>query len=291
MREIILHCFNWKVSDITKNLGTIKKCNYSAIQISVVQPCKNSNEWWALYQPLGFTIGNRTGSKEDLIELCSEAHKIGITIVVDVVLRHVCTDTGELIPGKDVDKSITDNPDFFTNAENAIDYNDRHQVIFNAIGLPMLNYNNEKLQDIYIKFLQELKDCKVDGYRIDAGKHFGLESEGSNFWPRVFGGFSDMFNYGECLDCSTELLDQYTEFINVLSDKDATDKSKMVTYFMSHDTELTFEYTTHMTDQDIIREWEYLLKDYRESHVLFYCRAYSNLWRSDEIRRINLDNQ
>jgi len=60
---------------------------------------------------------------------------------------------------------------------------------------------------------------------------------------------------------------------------------------MSHDTELTFKFTNHMTDEMIIREWRYLLQDYKESGVLFYVRPYSDLWKSDEIRRINLENR
>lgn len=292
MREIILHCFNWKLTDIIKDLKTIKEQGFTKIQISPINPCSKSNTWWALYQPLGFTIGNRTGTKEDLIELCTEAKKLGIGIIVDVVLRHVATDDGQLVPSKDVDKLLTDNPKFFTNAKNIKDFDNRKDIYENAIGLPMLDYNNIELQDIYIKFLQELKDCQVSGFRVDASKHFALPSENSNFWERVFGQFKDMFNYAECLDCTKEILDKYTEFINVITNvDDVTDKSKLVVFFMSHDTELTFQSTIHMTDDIIISEWDNLLKFYKTSHVLFYCRKYSDLWKSAEIRKSNLENK
>lgn len=290
MREIIIHTFQCPIKHIIKNLDKIKEQSFTAIQLSPIQPIKSGNEWWCYYQPLGFSIGNKSGSKEDLINLCSEAKKLGIKVIVDVVLRHTATDDGRLVPGKDVDKTLTDNPYFWTNAENTYDYYNRFEVIHKAFGLPMLDYNNEQLQNIYIKFLEELKSCGVSGFRVDMGKHFGLPEENSNFWPRVFGRFSDMFNYAECLECSTEILDKYDEFVNVLTDdKNSSDKSKMVIFIMSHDTELTFGYTLHMTDEIIIREWEHLLRDYRESHVLFYCRSYSNLWQSDEIRKINLE--
>ena len=291
MREIILHCFEWKITHITSSLKDIKSQGFNSIQISPIQPCSKSEYWWALYQPLGFTIGNRIGTKEDLIELCREAKKLDIKIIIDIVLRHVATDDGQLIPSKDVDKSLIDNLNFFTNAENIKDYENRVDIYSNAIGLPMLNYNNIELQDIYIKFLQELKGCSVSGFRIDASKHFALSSEGSNFWERVFGQFKDMFNYAECLDCSMEILDEYTKFINVLTNDNASDKSKMVIFIMSHDTELTFKSTLNMTDEIIISEWENLLKFYKTSHVLFYVRSFSNLWKSEAIRKINLENR
>jgi hypothetical protein len=119
------------------------------------------------------------------------------------------------------------------------------------------------------------------------GKHFALKEEGSDFWENVFGRFSDMFNYAECLECSKELLDKYTKFINVLTDSSASDRSKMVVFIMTHDTEETWGFTKNMNDRTIINEWRYLLQSNRESHVLWYCRAWSDLWQSDEIKWIN----
>ena len=201
-------------------------------------------------------------------------------------------DYGNLIPHQDVDKNLTSNPNFFTNAPNCTDFSSRYMTTHFACGMPMLNYENHELQDIYIEFIQEIKDCHVKSIRLDMMKHYSTKSEGSDFFERVFSPFSDMFNYGECLDCSKELLDEYTKEMNVLTNvDDVTDKSKLVVFFMSHDTELTFKSTIHMTDEMIISEWENLLQFYKESHVLFYCRSYSNLWRSDEIRKINLENR
>lgn len=288
MREIILHTFQWNLKHIENNLEDIKQQGFTAVQISPVNKCKEGSEWWCYYQPLAFTIGNRSGSKEDLIELCTKANEIGIKVICDVVLRHCATDDGQLIPSDTVDLKLRSNPDFWANTENITDYDVRYQVTHNSCGMPMLNYDNHDLQDIYIKFLQELKDCGVSGFRVDQGKHLSLPSEGSDFWPRVFGGFSDMFNYAECLESKTSLLDKYTKFINVLTDGYSTDKSKMVVYIMTHDTEYTFQSTLHITDDMIKSEWDYLLKYYNESHVLFFCRRYSQLWKSDEIRNSNI---
>jgi len=292
MREIILHTFQWNLKDIIKNLDEIKECGYTAIQITPIQEAKQGDEWWTYYQPLNFKVGNKSGSREDLIKLCSEAKKLDIKIIVDVVLRHCGgTNDGKLVPHENVDNILKSNPKFWTNAENTTDYEDRYSAIHGAFGMPMLDYDNTELQDIYIDFLTDLKNCGVSGFRCDMGKHFGLKEEGSNFWERVFGQFKDMFNYIECLDCSKELLDEYTKFTTVLTNDNASDQSKMVIFIMSHDTELTFQSTIHITDDMIKSEWDNLLKFYKESHVLFYVRPYSNVWKSAEIKKSNLENK
>lgn len=67
---------------------------FNYIQISPVTPTKNEtkNIWWMLYQPTDFVIGNYLGDKKDLINLCEEAKKYNIKIIVDVVLRHLASD-------------------------------------------------------------------------------------------------------------------------------------------------------------------------------------------------------
>jgi glycosidase len=283
-----MHCFLWNLKSITENLDKIKESNFTAIQINVIQPCKEGNEWWTYYQPTHFEVGNKCGSREDLIELCREAKKRDIIVISDVVLRHTAgRNDGKLIPHESVDEELKNNPEFWTNAENTNDYQSREHAISRAFGMPMLNYNSKDLQQRYIDFLQDLKDCGVSGFRIDMGKHFALKEEGSDFWENVFGRFSDMFNYAECLECSKELLDKYTSFINVLTDSSASDRSKMVVFIMTHDTEETWGFTKKMDDRMIINEWRALLQSNRESHILWYCRAWSQLWESDEIKWIN----
>lgn len=292
MREIIIHCFQWSLKDITKNLSEIKDCGYTAIQVSPVNEVKAGKEWWTYYQPLSFKIGNKSGTKEDLIELCSKANEMGIKVIVDVVLRHCANKGGGKlanVPHDDVDNTLKENKNFWTNSANITNYDNRDEVTNGSMQLPMLNYNNHDLQDIYIEFLQELKDLGVAGYRVDMCKHLSLPSEGSDFWTRVFRRFSDMFNYGECINSSRELLDQYTPYIKTLSETDTTNKSDSVVFFMTHDTDLNDGgITKNMTDEMIIKEWNFLLNDYKESSVLFYCRPFSGLWRNESIKMSNL---
>jgi len=225
-----------------------------------------------------------------LIELCREAKKRGIGIISDIILRHTAgTNDGKLVPHEDVAEQLKNNKYFWTNAENTTNYKSRFCATNMAFGMPMLDYFNYQLQDLYIEFLEDLKRCGISGFRIDMGKHFALKEEDDrcDFWERVFGKYKDMFNYAECLECDKNLLDKYTKFINVLTDSSASDRSKMVIFIESHDTYHTFGYTKKMNDRMISDEWKNLLKSNRESHMLFFSRPDSNLWQSDEIKNIN----
>lgn len=292
-REIIIHCFQWKLKDITNNLDKIKEAGYTSIQTSPVQGCKsNGNEFWLLYQPLdmAFVDSEQIGTREDLIELCREAHKRDLKVCVDVVLRHVAgKDTGELKPHEKVVDRLKNNPHFWTNAENAKNYTDRYEVTRKACGMPMLEYNNWNYQDICIEFLDDLKSIGVGFFRLDQLKHYQFPREGSDFLTRVFGRYKDGLTYGEALEMDRGMLDEYTQYMNVLSDGEVSyhNRNKFVTYIESHDTYHTWKIGHHTTDEQLAKEWRYLLISNRESHVLFFCRPFSNLWCDNRIVSVN----
>ena len=101
--------FQWGLGSIIPMIPTVKEQGFDAIQISPIQGTKDSGmEWWKLYQPTNFKIGNtQIGTKEQLKELCAVANQYGIKIIVDVVLRHVAGDPqSPLTPHKDVDPEL-----------------------------------------------------------------------------------------------------------------------------------------------------------------------------------------
>ena len=81
--RIILHAFQWELRRVIDNLDKISKSGYNAVQISPISPTKdeNNSEFWMLYQPIDFTVGNKQiGSREDLVKLCEKASSYGIEI-------------------------------------------------------------------------------------------------------------------------------------------------------------------------------------------------------------------
>ena len=287
----ILHLFKWKLKDIHDFLPLIEKQGFNAIQISPMQSGKFEDmcdDWWKLYQPYGFSIGNATGSKEDLISLCKEAEKFNIRVFADVVLNHVANDDyNHLVPNVNVDSNIKATSAFFKESKYVYNWDDRFELTNYCIGLPSLRLDNHKLQDIVISFLNELISCGVSGFRIDAGKHIMLPEDGSDFFTRVFDNLSrkDLFNYAEVIFSPKDIIDTYCKYINVLTDCEGSDKSKLVSYIDSHDLEKEFNITSNMRPEDLIFSYFELCGNY--PNTIFYAREFDDTWKSIDVKQAN----
>ena len=172
---VILHCFNWKYSDIEAELPAIAEAGFTSVQTSPAQPSVKSGTWYWLYQPLGFYVGtNDLGTKEDLEDLCDEAEKYDINVIVDVVANHLAGDH------TNIQGDLKDSQYWHTYGK-VTSWADRDQVINGEIGMPDLNSEHPYVYQTVSNYIDELQDLGVDGIRWDAAKHIGLPSEGCNF--------------------------------------------------------------------------------------------------------------
>ena len=211
---VILHCFNWKYSDIEAELPAIAEAGFTSVQTSPAQPSVKSGTWYWLYQPLGFYVGtNDLGTKEDLEDLCDEAEKYDINVIVDVVANHLAGDH------TNIQGDLKDSQYWHTYGK-VTSWADRDQVINGEIGMPDLNSEHPYVYQTVSNYIDELQDLGVDGIRWDAAKHIGLPSEGCNFWPEVTD--QGLYHYGEILvgpDDRTSgnegLMKEYTEYMTV----------------------------------------------------------------------------
>ena len=250
----ILHCFDWSYNEIKAALPDIKAAGYVAVQTSPVQQPKDynaewtdGNQWWKLYQPLGFTIADGDtwlGTKAELTELCTVAEdQYGIKVIVDVVANHLANKTGgggwEQV-NENIDPDLYYPEYFHTNTAGVNDTN-RYTMTQNQMGMPDLNTSNQFVQQKVYDFLVECVDCGVDGFRFDAAKHIELPGDadcGSDFWPAILNGGDDkgeiygirpyaaskglnVFIYGESLsgNAGEEWVDEYTSYM-ALTDSD-----------------------------------------------------------------------
>ena len=289
MKRKIIQCFNWELQAITSHLPEIKRAGYTAIQISPITPTKEPqyHEYWRLYQPIAFTIGNYLGTKEEFISLCQAAHGMGLEVYVDVVLRHVAgLNDGRLYPHESVDSKISNRRDYFLPPIECSNYDDRWQSTHRCTGTPTLNYFNEELlYNIVIPFLDEVLKY-ADGLRVDEAKHLALPYEGAQLWNILSRRYDNKFIYGECIFVDQNLFDDYANYIYVLTNnRPYRNKNKAVVFVESHDDYLTFSSTKWMNDNTRAYEYEKCLKEY--DNVLMYARPYDELIFSDEIRRIN----
>lgn len=284
----ILHLFEYPLKDI--NLNKVKEQGFDSIQISPTQPCKENGTWWGRYQPLDFSIGNSLGSKQDLINLCAAAEKIGFKIIVDVVVNHLASKDYN---NKELHENVSERlrkREYFKDINEIQDWNNRYEVINKSIGVPTLNTANTEVQIMVSDFLNELIDCGVSGFRFDSAKNIALPEEGCNFWINVLGELKrkDLFNYAEVINSDSQLIEAYQKYINVLTEGTSWDKNKLVVFADSHDLHLTFRYTENLSDSMLIHEYEVLRKNF--INTIFYARPFNMCWESEEIKRINFES-
>lgn len=220
----ILHAWNWSMTNIKNALPEIAAAGYTAVQTSPMQPQKDylgqqtwGEAWWKLYQPLGFSIAtehNAIGTKDELQEVCEEAAKYGIKIIVDVVANHLAGGTSHSFH-PDVQKYEPEiyNQNLLHTNNVSVNDNSTEATVRGYLGdYPDLQTENPVVQNRVISLLKEYIDVGVDGFRFDAAKHIETPSDGqyaSDFWPNVIGsaktyneekGNDDLFIYGEILN-------------------------------------------------------------------------------------------
>ena len=285
MSERVIHMYNWKTKDTKNKVQEIANQGFTAIQIPTVQPFKNSykDKWYWQYQPLSFDIGNEFGSKEELISLCNKAHEYGLKIIVDVILTHMAGDDyGNIVPHPSVDRKLVES-DIWKSFDRIYNWNDRYEVITKSHGMPTIQLAKPKAQEFALDFINRLKQCGVDGLRLDSGKSIALPEEGNDFLTKLP---KDMFIYAEVIFESKELIDKYCQYVNVLTSSYGSDRNRMVTFIDSHDLQYEFKVTSRYTDDVIKREYDILCSNF--PNTLFYVRPFNNCWESEEVKRANL---
>jgi len=226
----ILHVWCWSFKTIKENMKDIADAGFSTIQTSPIMQCKigenggmqlqddedstNNGKWYYHYQPTDYVIGNyQLGTKEEFTEMCQEAHKYGVKVIVDAVVNHVTSDKSV------ISENITNIKNPFHNRGDVSDYNDREEVTqSNLLGLIDLNTQNEEIQQYILSYLKECVECGADGFRYDAAKHIELDSDdekfASDFWNVILNNGAK-FQYGEILQGGSDRITSYAKIMNV----------------------------------------------------------------------------
>ena len=284
----------WKYQDIIKNIKDIKNQGFTSILISTVQPLKNDYDyadWFFTYQPLSLSqVGNRFGSEEDLINLCQEAHKLGLEILVDVVSVNMANEGGEDLEHMlhhNADKLLKEHKEWFREPCRVQNWNDRYEITHRTIGMPTLDFYNEEVQQYVLSYLNRLIDLGVGGFRMDSMKSIPTVQEGCDFLHKLklLQEQKDVFIMGEVIFSSEEVINMYTPYIHVLTEGNSWDKDKLVTFPLSHDTDYEFGMTQGMNDEMIINEYCILNQYYK--NTMLYLRPYCTYWKDQRIKNSN----
>lgn len=207
----ILHCWTWSFKTIKSNLPRIAQAGFKSIQTSPINQVKigstgkmtlkstSGNNWWYQYQPTDYTIGNyMLGTEDEFKDMCSEAHKYGIKVIVDIVANHCSSDYSAIsshvknIGGK-----------AFHDRLEISDWSNRYQVTQGKLtGLYDLNTQNPAVQQMIVDYMTTVLSDGADGFRFDAAKHIELSDDDSkyagSFWDVVLDNNAE-FQYGELL--------------------------------------------------------------------------------------------
>ena len=223
----ILHAWMWSFNTIKNNMKAIAEAGYTSVQTEPMSAIKANpangkkfaENWYYVYQPTDTTIGNFVvGSEQDLKDMCAEAHKYGVRIIVDVVANHFTSDWNAIgSDWKDTSLFHSRNNCPGKNGDE-INYGNRWQVTHcHLLGLWDINTENQAAANKMKDFLVEAVNDGVDGFRFDAAKHVELPDEfpqHSVYWETILKNGAQ-YQYGEVLQGDNGL--NYTGYTNMFT--------------------------------------------------------------------------
>lgn len=317
----MFHAYNWRFRDIESNLSQIAAAGFNSIQVSPIQGTKrNTGEWWLLYQPCNYEIGNaQLGSYRDFRSLCNAADRYGIKIIVDVVLNHVA-DNGNDGQWDDAVADFLKKSYLYHNLGSCQDYGDRWQVTQRNLGnLPDLATQRADVQQWHIEFLNKCVDAGADGFRFDAAKHIETDrgedygkSWSGNYWNNVLGNIKNrhrLYLFGEVIPDRGDNDEAYRQYFDITAHgyggtlRNAVNNkylyhllhinhgdrnippSQALAYVENHD---DYEHgaSTHMGDWE--RKMAYSIIAARDDLAVRYlARPFENLWKDRDIAAVN----
>ena len=329
----VLQVFSWDFNTIKESMPDIAAAGFTAVQTSPVNACLEGEDggmelygdgkWYYHYQPTDFKIGNyQLGTRDEFKAMCDEAHKYGVSVVVDVIANHT---TPEL---KAVSQDLIDagGGSFETlfhknNEKDITDYSDRLQCTTAKMGgLPDINTERPSFQDYFFKYINDCIDCGADGFRYDTAKHIGLpddpkEDDGfkNDFWDKLktkTKDYDSKFIYGEVLQGGNDKIVEYVEAIGRTTSSTYGDKIRaainnssfnaasvqeywmddaplnIVTWVESHDNYIN-DGTWHQLDNDKVMLGWAIITARKDGTPLFFSRPYNctgdNSWGMNRI--------
>lgn len=182
--EIIVHLADWRFDDIgTECEAILWKAGYAAVLVSPVHepPDMKKMPWYERYQVYSYNITTRSGDAVDLQRMTTRCHQVGIKVYVEVVLNHMTTNffnykTG--VGGSSANPNDKEYPALSFTAEHfhptceIVDYTNSSNVCMCEYEARHdLNQKHEHVRAQQTKFLDQLIDLGVDGFKVCHSKY------------------------------------------------------------------------------------------------------------------------
>lgn len=225
-RTTMVHLFEWKWNDIARECEIYLGPNgFAAVQVSPPNEhaIVEGRPWYERYQPVSYILNSRSGNRDEFVNMVKACKNVGVDIYVDAVINHM---TGTLKQGEErlgisgshfgrfsyPDYSYDDFHHCNRNGNDQINnYGDRFEVQNCAlVGLADLNIEKDYVRDRIAKYLNDLVDIGVAGFRIDAAKHMSSKSL-NEILKRVKG---NPYIYQEVIDQGGEAVSANEYFVN-----------------------------------------------------------------------------
>jgi alpha-amylase len=188
--DVIANLWEWPWTSVAAECtGRLGPDGYAAVQVAPPEDSLDVDKhpWWDVYQPVGYDLNSRFGTKDEFAAMVTACHAAGVKVYVDAVINHMtggqsstagyggATYTADrhfpdagYTPG-DFHAYPVDCP---TSDGQISDYNDVTQVQnCNLLGLSDLRTESDHVRDAIAGYLNSMIALGVDGFRIDAAKH------------------------------------------------------------------------------------------------------------------------
>jgi glycosidase len=170
--ELLLRDFSPKHSwqSLIDSLQYLKRLGINCIELMPVNEFEG-NESWGYNPDFFFAPDKYYGPKNDMKKFIDEAHKIGISVVLDAVLNQVTglSPLAKMYWNSATNKPTADNPWLNENATHPFN-------VFNDF-----NHESEITKYHVARFMRHwMKEYNVDGFRWDLAKGFTQVNSGSN---------------------------------------------------------------------------------------------------------------
>ena len=198
----ILNCFGWSYKMIQNKLEAIKSANFTAVQVSSVQPlpksgCFSGNaftdagstpipDWYRICAPRDLTVigesdYNPLGTLADLKSLITAAHNKGIGVVVGIEANQVIAGKGtgendhaEWLDGNGRLRDAYDASNWTANTFNDVTRKRFTQATLNSAVLDV-NTEATEVQEKVQSMVKDLWNMGVDGIYWYHTKYIGLK--------------------------------------------------------------------------------------------------------------------
>ncbi|XP_015513629.2 alpha-amylase isoform X1 [Neodiprion lecontei] len=191
-RDVIVHLFEWKWSDIADECERFLALKgYGGVQVGFLVSPPNENlviknrPWWERYQPVSYKLVTRSGDEAAFRNMVTRCNNAGVRIYVDAVINHMSSIAEDGSYGTAGSQVFYSNQSWPAVPYNSADfhadcvvtnYNDAANVRnCKLVGLADLNHATEWVREKIVEYMNHLIDIGVAGFRIDAAKHM---------WPR-----------------------------------------------------------------------------------------------------------